>query len=88
MVNDDLVKCPFCGGFTHVVQPDLLAALRDSNTRQQIEACAAQLLRNESPELAAVEAGREGTGKEGRDFNKDVHAWNPFVPVWRRSPKE
>lgn len=88
MANDDLVKCPFCGGFTHVA-PDLVAALRDPNVRRQIEAYAAQLLHNESPELAPVDAGTRGAANtEGRDFNKDVHTWNPYVPVWRRSPKE
>jgi len=23
-----------------------------------------------------------------RDFQKDVHHWNPQVPMWTRSPKE
>src|SRR3954452_1178762 len=29
MLNDDVVKCPLCGGFSHIEQPNLLAALRD-----------------------------------------------------------
>ena len=29
MVNDDLVKCPLCGGFTHIDKPELLTALHD-----------------------------------------------------------
>ena len=37
MVNDDLVKCPLCGGFTHIDKPELLAALRDPKIRQQVE---------------------------------------------------
>jgi hypothetical protein len=24
----------------------------------------------------------------GADFQKQVHSWNPQLPIWRRSPKE
>jgi hypothetical protein len=84
MVNDDLVKCPLCGGFTHVDKPELFAALRDPKIRQQIENYITELLRSPAGELASVSASQP----QGRDFNKDVHHWNPNVPVWRRSPKE
>lgn len=83
MINDDLVKCPLCGGFTHVEKPELLAALNDPKIRQQVETFAADLLRSGAGELATVTAG-----PQSRDFNNDVHKWNPNVPVWRRSPKE
>jgi hypothetical protein len=84
MVNDNLVKCPLCDGFTRVDKPELLAALNDSKIRQQIENYLAELLRRPATELASVYAGKS----EGRNFNKDVHNWNPNIPVWRRSPKE
>lgn len=85
MVNDDLVKCPLCGGFTHVGKPELVSALKDPKIRQQVESFVAELLRSGSGELAEVAAA----GKpQSQDFNKDVHKWNPNMPVWRRSPKE
>jgi len=84
MVNDDLVKCPLCGGFTHVEKPEVLAALQDPKIRQQVEKYIAELIQRPSGELAEVAAGRAPS----RDFTKDVHQWNPNVPVWRRSPKE
>ncbi|MFZ0309276.1 MAG: hypothetical protein WCA76_22880 [Candidatus Sulfotelmatobacter sp.] len=84
MVNDDLVKCPLCGGFTHVDKPQLLAALNDPKIRHQVEGYVAELLRTQSGELTGVAAGQP----QVRDFNQDVHKWNPNVPVWRRSPKE
>lgn len=84
MVNDDLVKCPLCGGFTHVAKPELVAALNDAKIRQQIEDFVAELLHPGSCELATAGA----TKGQSRDFDKDVHKWNPNVPVWRRSPKE
>lgn len=84
MVNDDLVKCPLCGGFTHIEKPELLAAFRDSKVRQRIESYVADLLRSPTGELV----GSTVVQSPGREFNKEVHNWNPHLPVWRRSPKE
>ncbi|HLW84296.1 MAG TPA: hypothetical protein VKR60_03715 [Candidatus Sulfotelmatobacter sp.] len=84
MINDDLIKCPMCGGFTHIANPQLLAALKDASIRKQIEKYVAELVNAPQEELASVGAGKP----EVRDFQKDVHNWNPFVPMWRRSPKE
>ena len=84
MVNDDLVKCPLCGGFTHVDKPELLAALHDPKIIQKVERYVAELLRSSAGELADVGASKQ----QSKDFNRDVHHWNPNVPVWRRSPKE
>ncbi|MFY9680251.1 MAG: hypothetical protein WBQ87_04585 [Candidatus Sulfotelmatobacter sp.] len=82
MVNDDLVRCPVCGGFTHIDKPELRAALNDSNIRQQLENYIAELSR--APSAEVVVAGRAPR----QEFNKEVHNWNPNIPVWRRSPKE
>ncbi|HUO24621.1 MAG TPA: hypothetical protein VMU61_03080 [Candidatus Aquilonibacter sp.] len=84
MVNDDLVKCPLCGGFTHVDQPALLAALNDPKIRQQIGNYMAELLRHPSSQLAGVASGQP----HSQDHTRDVHNWNPNMPIWRRSPKE
>jgi hypothetical protein len=83
MINDDVVKCPLCGGFTHIEKPELLAALRNPRLREQIEQYVAELLKSPVDELSTV-----GATQQGRDFQKDVHNWNPCVPMWRRSPKE
>lgn len=83
MINDDVVKCPLCGGFTHIEKSDLLAALKEPRIREQIEKYIAELLKSPVEELSTV-----GTPHAGRDFQKDVHSWNPCVPMWRRSPKE
>jgi hypothetical protein len=83
MVNDDVVKCPLCGGFAHIERPDLLAALKEPRIREQIEKYIAELLKSPVDELSGV-----GATQAGRDFQKDVHSWNPWVPMWRRSPKE
>ncbi len=83
MTNDDLIKCPLCGGFTHVDSPDLLAALRDPRLREQVEQYVQGVLKSPAEDRIPV-----GATHTGRDFQKDVHSWNPFVPMWQRSPKE
>jgi hypothetical protein len=83
MVNDDVVKCPLCNGFTHIEHPELLAALKNPRLREQIEQYIAELLKSPVEELTTV-----GSAQAGRDFQKEVHSWNPCVPMWKRSPKE
>lgn len=83
MVNDDVVKCPLCGGFTHVENPPLLEALRNPRLREQVEKYITELLKTPVEELSTVAATQSGG-----DFQKEVHNWNPCVPMWRRSPKE
>jgi hypothetical protein len=83
MINDDVVKCPLCGGFTHVENPELLAALKEPRIREQVEKYITQLLQSPVDELSTVSATQTG-----HDFQKEVHSWNPCVPMWRRSPKE
>jgi len=83
MINDDVVKCPLCGGFTHIENAELLEALKQPRVREQIEKYIAELLKSPVDELSAV-----GATQARRDFQKDVHSWNPCMPMWRRSPKE
>jgi len=83
MLKDELVKCPVCGVFTRIEKPELLAALANPEIRQQIENYVAQLLANAPAELVSVT-----TTAEPRNFQSDVHNWNPTVPMWQRSPKE
>ena len=82
MINDDVVKCPLCGGFTHVEKADLLAALKNPQLREQVERYVAELLKTPIEDLSPAGV------QSGRDFQKDVHSWNPCVPMWKRSPKE
>jgi hypothetical protein len=83
MVNDDVVKCPLCGGFTHIEQTDLREALKNPRLREQVERYIAELLKSPVEELSSV-----GATQAKGDFQKDVHSWNPCVPMWKRSPKE
>jgi hypothetical protein len=84
MINDDLVKCPLCGGFTHIEKPELRAALNQPTIHEGAERFITDLLNATSEELVEVHAGPPLRP----DFQKNVHAWNPSSPMWRRSPKE
>lgn len=82
MANNDLLQCPLCQGHAQVSRTELIGLLTDHNLREKIEKYLAELLQTEEP--AGVGAKR----LESRDFEKDVHTWNPQMPIWRRSPKE
>ena len=89
MADDNVVKCPLCGGFSHIEDPQLLKALAEPRIREQIENYLASLLKTPLEELAGVGVAGVPAGKpEVHDFQKEVHSWNPCVPMWRRSPKE
>jgi len=84
MINDDLVKCPLCRGFTHIEQPELVAMLNNASVREKIERSVAQLLQSSTEDLAGV-----GVGKlQVRNCPRVIHNWNAGLPMWQRSPKE
>ena len=83
MANDEVVKCPLCGGFSHIERPELLAALKNPRVREQVNKYIHELLQSPVDDLRPMRAT-----EEGRDFQRDVHKWDTRVPMWQRSPKE
>lgn len=83
MASDDMLTCPLCQGHARISWADLISALTDRNLREKIEKSLTEIT---SAEEALTEVGVNGSG--GRDFQKEVHSWNPQLPIWRRSPKE
>lgn len=75
MAND--VKCPLCEGHGQLSRPEMVGRLSDEELSQKLEEYLARLAEN-----GEVLAGAT------RDFQRDVHTWNPQLPMWRRSPKE
>lgn len=84
--NHDLVKCPLCEGHGEVRVREVLQLLRDQTLEDRIErGLVADAGSEEQPaELVGVAASKP----DSRDFQKEVHSWNPQLPMWRRSPKE
>lgn len=79
----DHLKCPLCEGQGKVRRSQLLEFFSDPELKAKIDAYVARLAaQDEAPELVCA------TPHESRNFQKDVHSWNPQVPMWTRSPKE
>ena len=72
------VKCPFCEGRGELTRPELAERLTNKELRRRLDARIAEILEDN---VATV-------GPKVRDFEKEVHSWNPTLPMWRRSPKE
>jgi hypothetical protein len=82
MKNEDLFRCPLLQGLDAMHRAELLGLINDSNLRERLEACLAQL------KAAEVSSDAPAKKAETASFDQKVHEWNPKVPIWTRSPKE
>ena len=84
--NDKLLVCPICQGHGQVPRSELSDLFTGDGLRTRISRClsANAPASSEEAELVAAIAPDRGS----RDFQKEVHTWNPTLPIWRRSPKE
>jgi hypothetical protein len=84
--NDNLHVCPVCQGQGQVRRSELSDLFTGDGLRTRIIRC---LAANDSAGDEEGELATAGVREAGsRDFQKDVHNWNPQLPIWRRSPKE
>ena len=81
MADQEMLTCPLCQGYAKISRSDLIGLLTDRALREKIEHYLAELTGAQG-ELAGVGA------REPRNFEKEVHSWNPQMPMWKRSPKE
>jgi hypothetical protein len=81
MEDDEFVKCPLCDGLATVRRSDAIALLAGNNLREKLEKNMAEFTRLAEQDQA-VRRLQPG------EFGKEVHNWNPTLPLWRRSPKE
>lgn len=79
---ENLRKCPLCQGEGKLPAATIREWLANEDVRREVESCLAEASRP-VPAGAAI-----AKGPADRDFNKEVHHWNPQLPIWRRSPKE
>lgn len=82
MKNEDLFRCPLLQGLDAMHRAELLGLINDSNLRERLEECLAQL---KAADRSAQTAPKK---PEANSFDQKVHDWNPKLPIWTRSPKE
>jgi hypothetical protein len=78
MEDKDLLRCPLLQGLDAMHRAELLGVINDSNLRERLETCLRQGSGQSTQPGASVE----------RNFEKEVHSWNPQKLVFSRSPKE
>lgn len=74
-----LVKCPLCEGQGALAPQAVIDRFLKPELRQRLDARIA--------EIAEI-CGSDTTRSKVLNFQKEVHDWNPALPIWRRSPKE
>lgn len=79
MAEDSKLKCPLCEGRGEVLRSEMVERFTNPELRKRLDARIAEIL--EASDLA-------GVGPKVRNFEKEVHTWNPTLPMWQRSPKE
>jgi hypothetical protein len=75
------VKCPLCEGRGELLPSAFVEQFSNPELRKRLDARIAEI----AEKFVPVGAGVKG---KGLDFQKEVHTWNPALPIWRRSPKE
>ena len=80
----DHLQCPLCQGRGEVRRSELIEFSSDPELKAKINASldAVPPIPDDTAELVGAPS------QEPRDFQKEVHSWNPRVLTWRRSPKE
>lgn len=79
--KDDVLRCPLCQGHGELRRSELDELLADPELRGVIERYRAKQVG-----ATATSVNQKANGR--RDFEKEVHGWNPELPMFRRSPKE
>lgn len=84
MAQPEVLQCPLCQGHSQVSLSELREFAASGALQQSIEKLLAA--HATTPEAVQVLPGKDVSAH--CDFQKEVHSWNPQLPIWRRSPKE
>ena len=72
-------RCPLCERQGEVLRSEVVERLANPGLRKRLDARIKEIL--EAGQMPEV-------GPKARNFEKEVHTWNPTLPMWQRSPKE
>ena len=84
--HDDFLKCPLCQGRGEIRRAEMIERLTDPDLKPRIDSYLAGITKTGDEPNEFTTAG--ANARKTRDFQKEVHSWNPQLPIWRRSPKE
>jgi hypothetical protein len=88
--NNDVLRCPLCHGHGELRRTELEHWFADPDFRTVLEGYLIKFRPSPTDEVSAGSAcgcASQKTNGQG-DFQKEVHRWNPELPIFRRSPKE
>ena len=75
------VKCPVCEGQGEVLPAEIVERFLNPELRNRLDA--------RIEEIAEICTSEGGVARaKVLNFQREVHTWNPTLPIWRRSPKE
>lgn len=72
------VKCPLCEGEGELLPSAIVDQFVNPELRNRLDARIAEI----------AEKYTQDKANKSFNFQKEVHTWNPALPIWRRSPKE
>ena len=84
MANHEFLQCPLCHGQSQVSHLALRQLLESGALQQQLEKALAEF----ESQTGQFQPASVTSNTTCRDFQKEVHSWNPQLPIWQRSPKE
>jgi hypothetical protein len=84
MANHEVLHCPLCHGRFQVSLSELRELATSGAPQQWLERTIAEL----ESRAGQLHPASVTSNTTGRDFQKEVHSWNPQLPIWQRSPKE
>jgi hypothetical protein len=85
MAKQEVLQCPLCHGHSQVSLSELREFTKSGAFQRTVEKLLAAAA-STSEVLQPASATKDVPSH--RDFQKEVHSWNPQLPIWRRSPKE
>lgn len=80
MAGNDAVRCPLCEGQGELLPSEIAERFTTPELKKRLDARIAEILEGVGVMATAAPVAR--------NFEKEVHTWNPQLPMWRRSPKE
>ncbi len=75
------VKCPLCEGAGELMPSAIVEKFLTPELRKRLDGRIAEI-------AEGLNSATSATKGKVLNFQREVHSWNPALPIWRRSAKE